>query len=163
MPVWELPVDRILAGGIATLPLAPVSTVTPADLPGVIDRMRERLDREVSPPEAADLWQTTAISMRLRYDKPFIKATLAGVFGMTESVIYQEIVAKGEAQGEAKGAAKDKVEGERAMLVRRATRRFGPAPAAALARLVAVNDTAELERLDDVLDGAASWDDWLGR
>ncbi len=163
--VWELPVETLLTGGIATLPLAPVSAVGPGELPAVIARMRERFDREVPKPEAADLWQSTAVFLGLWYDKPFIKAMLTGVLGMTESVIYQEIMAVGKAEGMAKGKAegmaKGKVEGERAMLVRRATRRFGPPPPAILARLAAIAETAEIERLDDELDAAASWDDWL--
>ncbi len=158
--VWELPVETVLAGGVATLPLAPVSAVRPGELAGVIARMRDRLDREVDRPEAADLWQSTAVYLGLRYDKPFVKALLSGVLGMTESVIYQEIVAEGLARGKAEG----KAEGERTMLVRRATRRFQvPPPPAALARLAAVTDTAELERLDEALDAATSWDVWLGR
>jgi hypothetical protein len=41
--VWQLPVEPLLAGGPGTLPLAPISAVGEADLPGVIRRMKERL------------------------------------------------------------------------------------------------------------------------
>jgi hypothetical protein len=40
---WETPVDEILAGGLGTLPMAPVADVSPAALPGVIRRMDERI------------------------------------------------------------------------------------------------------------------------
>ncbi len=163
--VWELPVERVLAGGVATLPLAPVSDVGAGELPGVIARMRQRLDREVDRPTAADLWQSTEVFLGLRYNEPFIQALLMGVMHMTESVVYQRIVAQGKAEGKAEGKeegkAEGKVEGERGMLVRRAVKRFGPPPPAATARLAAIGSTTELERLDDALDAAADWDDWL--
>ena len=154
--VWELPVDLILAGGLATLPLAPVA---PAAVPAVIDRMRVRLDRDVPPPQARDLWQATEIVLGLRYDESVAAALLNGVCDMQESTVYQRILSTGEARGEARGEAL----GERKLLVRRATRRFGPPPPAALARLEAINDVADLERLDDGLDAASTWDDWLAR
>src|SRR5947209_7170214 len=42
--VWELPLARLLAGGLGTLPLAPISAVTPEQLPGIIQQMKARLD-----------------------------------------------------------------------------------------------------------------------
>jgi predicted transposase YdaD len=41
--VWELSAASLLAGGLGTLPLAPISNVTQAELPDVIDRLKERL------------------------------------------------------------------------------------------------------------------------
>ncbi len=46
--VWELPVAQILAGDLATLPLAPITQVTAEDLPAVVRRMDERIEREAS-------------------------------------------------------------------------------------------------------------------
>ena len=82
---------------------------------------------------------------------------------MQESTVYQRILSTGEARGEARGKARGEAVGERKLLVRRATRRFGSPPPAALARLEAIDDVADLERLDDALDSASTWDDWLAR
>jgi hypothetical protein len=155
--VWELPVEQILAGGPATLPLAPVAAVRPEDVPAVIEQMRDRLSREVPTARARDLWQATEIFMGLRYDEAVATAFLRGVLDMQESTVYQRIVATGVARGEARG----RVEGERKLIVRRASRRFGTLSPAALARLESIDDVAELERLDDALDTAASCDEWL--
>src|SRR5205823_3141389 len=37
--VWELSPEQLLTGGLGTLPLAPISNVTEADLPDVIERL----------------------------------------------------------------------------------------------------------------------------
>jgi hypothetical protein len=38
--IWRLPPSRLLAGGLGTLPLTPISAVTEPELPGIIKRMR---------------------------------------------------------------------------------------------------------------------------
>jgi hypothetical protein len=43
--VWDLPAEEILGGGIATLPLAPIASVSSVELPGLIRRMGDRLNR----------------------------------------------------------------------------------------------------------------------
>ena len=43
MRVWQLPPRPLLTGGLALLALAPISAVTPADLPGIIQQMERRL------------------------------------------------------------------------------------------------------------------------
>ena len=51
-----LPVQQILAGGVGTLPLAPISAVTEAQLPGIIEQMKQRLSRRPVRGRAASLW-----------------------------------------------------------------------------------------------------------
>ena len=41
--VWRLSPEPLLTGGLALMPLAPISAVTEADLPGIIKRMERRL------------------------------------------------------------------------------------------------------------------------
>jgi hypothetical protein len=53
--VWEQPVEPILAGGLATLPMAPLADVPLPDLPGVLERIDSRLIAETSPPDAATI------------------------------------------------------------------------------------------------------------
>src|SRR5437868_3716450 len=57
--VWQVPPDKWLAGGLGLLPLAPLGDVRQEELPKIIGRMKRRLDREVPPRLAAELWSTT--------------------------------------------------------------------------------------------------------
>jgi predicted transposase YdaD len=93
--VWQLPVERLLAGGLGTLPLAPISAVTTTELPGVIRRMKERL-RGRSRAQAGDVWTATYLLMGLRYEQALVNQLLEGVIAMEESVTYQALIAKGE-------------------------------------------------------------------
>jgi hypothetical protein len=43
--VWQLPPQRLLAGGLGTLPLAPISAVTESELPDIIKKMAQRLQK----------------------------------------------------------------------------------------------------------------------
>src|SRR6185295_16028343 len=47
--IWEHPVEEILTGPLGVLPLAPLSSVTSEELPGVIRRMEERIRTETTP------------------------------------------------------------------------------------------------------------------
>ena len=53
--VWQLNVDEVLAGGAATLPLAPITRVTQGQLAGVIGRMRDRIAQLSHEPVAPKL------------------------------------------------------------------------------------------------------------
>ncbi len=68
---------------------------------------------------------------------------------LEETRAYQDIFAEGEARGEAKGEAKGKAEGKAEDLKRLLTRRFGPLPAWANARI----EAADIAQLDLWLDG----------
>jgi predicted transposase YdaD len=104
--VWEVSAERWLAGGLGVLPLAPLGAVQEAELPAVIARMKERLDREVPRRQAAELWSATYILMGTRYEESLIETLLQGVITMEESVTYQAILRKGKAQGVAEEARK---------------------------------------------------------
>jgi hypothetical protein len=62
--LWQLPVDPLLAGGLGTLPLAPLADIRPESLPAVVARMDERLS-EVPKSQQAELWTATYILMGL--------------------------------------------------------------------------------------------------
>lgn len=71
--VWELPVEPLLAGGLGTLPLAPIAAVSPANLANVFRKMAGRLDREVSAARADELWTASFILSGLRYPSALIE------------------------------------------------------------------------------------------
>ncbi len=156
--VWELPVEMVLNGGMGTLPLAPVTDVAEAELPGVIDRMRHRADSEMSTLEARELWATTHILLGLRYNRGVANVLMKGLVDMKESTTYMEIIEIGERRGEAKG----QIEGERRVLIRLATKKFGSPETTAIARLEAITDPEILEQLSESLLTATRWDEWLG-
>jgi hypothetical protein len=54
--IWEQPVETILSGSLATLPLAPITRVSTGELPGVIRQMEERLARDANIAGTADVF-----------------------------------------------------------------------------------------------------------
>lgn len=167
--VWTLPVGPLLSGPLGTLPLAPVAAVARPALSGVIRHIRKRLDREVTAPEAGELWTATEILMGLRYNEPEVRTLLRGVRHMRESVTYQAIVdegrvegrVQGRVEGRMEGRAEGRVEGEQRLLLQMATTRFGEPTKAAAARLRSVTDLDKLDRLAASLFSAKDWNAWL--
>lgn len=148
--VWEKSVEDVLAGGLGTLPLAPLANVTEAQLPGIISRMKARVDAETTPDQAGKLWTATNVLMGLRYDAGFTQQLLQGVMNMKESVTYQAIVQEG------------RIEEARRILLRLGGKRFG-LPSEAIQ--VALNTTTSLEGLEaltDRISDVESWTELLG-
>lgn len=151
--LWQMPVERVLAGGVGTLPLAPLCDVSQEGLPGVIQRMEEQIGREAAPGEAATLWTSTYILMGLRYPPDVAAQLLRGVRDMRESSTYQAILEEGENQGVLKG--------ERKALLVVGTRRFGPPDAQTWAAIEAIESIARLEQMTARLLDVADWDELL--
>lgn len=71
--LWEQPVESLLQGGLGLLPLAPLSDVNRASLPGVVHRVNDRLSKSaVDQPQRNNLWTATYILMGLRFPKDFV-------------------------------------------------------------------------------------------
>lgn len=151
--VWELPVAQILAGDLATLPLAPITRVTVEELPAVIRRMDERIEREATPSEAKDLRAAALILTGLRHPQETLRALFQGVRGMRESSAYQMILEEGETVGRAKEAKK--------ILLRQGRKRFGEHDPSVIARIEAITDLDQVETLIDRLLDVSSWEELL--
>lgn len=151
--VWERPPEEALAGGLGTLPLAPISAVPEADLPRVIEQMRQRLAGAAPPAEVRELWTATSILLGLRYPRRAVAQLLSGVTNMEESDTYQAILEKGIDRGVRRG----RFEEARDALLRLGRRRFGPPDAAALALVDAVTELARLERLQERVLDVGTW------
>ena len=180
---WERPADEILAGGLATLPLAPLANVKENELPAVIQAMRQRLDREATRGQAGMLWTATYVLMGLTYSDELIDRLLEGVQSMKESVTYQKILreglakgrdegraegrvegrAEGRDEGRAEGRVEGPVEGERRILRRQGTRRFGKPDTHIEAALDAIADLERLEQLSDRVLEVKTWDELLAQ
>jgi predicted transposase YdaD len=147
--IWELQADEILAGGLATLPLAPLARVKENELPAVIHAMQERLDREATKNQAETLWTATYLLMGLKYSDELIDRLLEGVQNMEESVTYQKILKKGRAE-EAKR-----------ILKRQGSKRFGKPEPLIEAAIDAIADLDRLEQLSDRVLEVAGWEELL--
>jgi len=149
--IWERPADEILAGGLATLPLAPLARVKENELPAVIHAMQERLGREATKNQAETLWTATYLLMGLKYSDELIDRLLEGVQNMEESVTYQKILKKGRAE-EAKR-----------ILKRLGSRRFGKPDALIEAAIDAIADLDRLEQLSDRVLEVTGWEELLAQ
>jgi hypothetical protein len=166
--VWEQPVERILAAGLTVLPLAPVSQVETARVPGVLVAMSERFRRETTPDHAGKLWDATKFLMGLRYRTEEIDEFMRGVYdmlfgirGIEQSSVYQDIFHKGEARGEARGRAKGALEEARDFLILLGRDKFGPPDDEAKAKIAALSDLDRLHKLGTRILEVASWEELL--
>lgn len=139
--LWQEDPEPYLNGGLAVVPLAPLTNVAEADLPALVDRMHQRIDPEPMP-HYEKLWWATYILMGFRYNKDLVDHLLEGVKQMlAESSTYQGILREGRQEGI--------VLGERQVLIRQGTRKFGEPDAATLAAIEAIHDP---DRLGDLAE-----------
>jgi len=141
--VWELPPQRLLSGGIGTLPLAPISAVTEAQLPALIDAVARRIETEAAPHEVPELWTCTRILMGIRWPRQVIHQVLKGARQMKDSVVYQEILEEGIEKGIKKGRDSE----VRLVLLRLGAKKFGIPDASVHSRLDMINEVGTLEEL----------------
>ena len=141
--LWQEDPEPYLAGGVNLVPLAPLTDVTDADLPGLIDRMAGRINPEPKP-RADKLWIATLLLMGWRYDARLATQLLQGVWkNMRDSTTYQAILMEGRQEGRQEG----RIAGERRLLLRQGTKKFGEPDAAIIAAIEAIHDVDRLESL----------------
>jgi predicted transposase YdaD len=155
--VWQLPAEMFLSGGMGILPLAPLSAVAEAELPGVIRRMDQRIRAEATADEAGTLWTAADVLMGLRYPRQLVAQLLQGVHGMKESVTYQAIVEEGKVEGKAEG----KVEARQEVLLQLGRKKFGVLDPSSEMALRGITDPDRLTRLIDALLDVSSWKELL--
>jgi hypothetical protein len=153
--VWEQSPEALLAGPLATLPLAPLVGVRDVEVGDVLRRIEARVRREASPATAEQVRVGTYLLLGLRFPQDVIDDLLRGVGVMAgalrESSTYQKILNEGRAEGHVAGA--------RDVLLRVGSRRFGPPDPATRAALERLNDPERLAELGDRLGEATSWED----
>jgi len=146
---WEQPLDVLLTGDLATLPMAPLAAEAPQRLPEIVRRIDERLSDEATPAQAGVLWTATYVLMGLRYPQSLTRQVLQGVRAMRESVTYQAIVEEGRVE-----------EGQR-IILRQGRLRFGPPDARTTAAVESIADVDRLEALSERLLEVGSWEELL--
>jgi predicted transposase YdaD len=168
--VWQLSPDALLRGGLALLPLAPISAVTEAELPGIIQRMEQRLSSRRARQQAPLVWGAAFILLGLRYSPDLAAHLFRRVVSMKESSTYQAILEEGREEGRREGHREGRQEGlaegavaeARKVLRIVGDRRFGPPDAQTAAAIERIEELARLEDLCARLESAESWPDLLG-
>ena len=161
--VWRLSPEPLLTGGLALLSLAPISAVTEADLPGIIQRMGRRLESRRARRRAEVVWAAAYILLGLRFTPALAAHLFRGVAAMKESSTYQAILEEGRAEGRAEGELHGAVAALKKMLRLLGDAAFGPPePRIALA-IEQLDDLPRLEELLQRVKTAAGWRELLGR
>ncbi len=156
--VWQLPPEPLLTGGLALLPLAPISAVTEPELPGIIKRMEQRLSSQRGRKQAPIVWGAAYILLGLRYSPALSAQLFRGVMSMKESSTYQAILEEGRQEGRSEGAVAE----AKKVLRLQGDDAFGPPDARTAALIERINDLAQLEDLARRMRSATSWRDLLG-
>lgn len=157
--VWELAVDDILSGDLATLPLAPISRFPVGELPRIIHRIDERIEREASPEEKPDLWTATFLLMGLIYPENLAVTLLHGKSYMRESTTYQAILREGKAEGKVEGKAEGKAEEAKNLLLRLGRKHLGSPPAEFEVKIQSMADVEKIEELAERVYDVANWNE----
>jgi hypothetical protein len=152
---WELASKPLLKGGLPLLALAPISAVTEADLPGIIQEMKRRLSGHRARKQAPVVWAAAYILFGLRHSPALAEQLFRGVLSMKESATYQAILAEGLAEGELREARK--------LLRIFGDSRFGPPDAQTATAIERIPDLAQLEELCQRLGAAGSWQELFGQ
>ena len=160
--VWQLPPEPLLTGGLALLPLAPISAVTAAELSGIIKRMEQRLSGRRGRKQASLLWGAAYILLGLRYSPSLAAQLFRGVLSMRESSTYQAILEEGRQEGRQEGRSEGAVAEARKVLRLQGNKLFGVPDSRTDTALERIDDLTQLENLLERLPAAASWQELLG-
>ena len=162
IPVWEIPADGLLQGGLATLPLAVLGRLPDAlrltdALASVVKRLAERLQQEAAGEQAKRLLAAAYILTGLRLPKPEdVSQVFRGVsIAMRESVTYQAILNEGRNEG--------RIEELHRTILRLGRERFGEADETIRQSIEAIADIDALEDLSLRLLKVSSWAELLTR
>jgi predicted transposase YdaD len=152
--LWREDPEPYLTAGVNLVPLVPLTNVTEAVVPALVERMAERINAE-PPPRAAKLWTATYLLMGLRFPEEFASQLLQGVQTMPESTTYQAILRKGRDEGRVGEAQR--------VLFLQGEIRFGAPDETTRAAVEAIRDLNRLERpIRRVVDlGIHDWEGLL--
>jgi predicted transposase YdaD len=156
--VWQLPVQPLLRGSLAQLPLAVISDVTAPQLPGIIQQMEQRLRGRRERKQVPAIWAAAYILAGLRFSPELAADLFQGVVSMKESSTYQAILAEGRREGREEG----NVEEAKKVLRFQGEGAFGTPDEETAALLEQLNDLARLEELLHRVRTAQSWQELLG-
>jgi predicted transposase YdaD len=150
-----------LSGGLALLPLAPISAVTETELPGIIKRMEQRLSSRRGRKQALLMWGAAYILLGLRYSPALAAQLFRGVMSMKESSTYQAILEEGRQEGRQEGRSEGALVEAKKLLRIVGDRQFGPPDAPTAETIEGIEEVARLENLASRLQEVKSWQELL--
>jgi predicted transposase YdaD len=160
--VWQLPPEPLLTGGLPLLALAPISAVTEAELPGIIERMGRRLGGRRARRQAEVVWAAAYILLGLRYSASLATQLFRGVVSMKESSTYQAILEEGREKGLQEGEVRGAISEAKRVLRLLGDDAFGEPDARTAAAIERLDDLRRLEDLLKRVRTAGSWQELLG-
>jgi predicted transposase YdaD len=160
--LWQLPPEPLLTGGLALLALAPISAVTEAELPVIIERMGQRLSGRRGRRRAEVVWAAAYVVPGLRYSAALAAQLFRGVVTMKESATYQAILEEGRQQGREEGRTEGAVAEARKALRLIGDGAFGEPDARTAAAIERLDDLGRLEEFLKRVRSAGSWKELLG-
>jgi predicted transposase/invertase (TIGR01784 family) len=140
--MWEEPTAFFLEDPIL-LPFATLTQTESADR--LLNQVAQQVERLAEPHQRRQVSSYVQLMAGLKYDKDIVRRLFSEGL-MRESVIYQEIFQEGEARGEARGI----LQGERLMVARVLSRRFGMLTPAIESKLDALS-LEQIETLGEVM------------
>jgi predicted transposase YdaD len=160
--LWQVPVERLLASGLGTLPLAPLGQMPEGRtldeaLQAVVARLVQRIETETETVQERLLLTASYVLMGLRLSYERAIELFQGVGKMRDSTTYQAILDEGRAEGVTKG----RTEEARKLLLRIGRKKLGPSAGAVEAAVQAITDLERLELLAERVHDAASWQELL--
>jgi predicted transposase YdaD len=160
--LWQDDPELYMNAGLSLVPLAPLTAVSLPDVPGLIQRMKDRINSE-PPPLASKLWTAAFLLMGLRFSDDVVMRLLEGIQIMQESTTYQRILREGRQEGLVEGRQEGHQEGRlveaRQFLRRLGTQQFGEPDDQTVAALEAIRDVERLEALGEQVlrPGLKTW------
>jgi predicted transposase YdaD len=151
--VWQLSPQVLLQGGLALLPLAPISAVTEAELPGIIEQMERRLREPGAAKKRETVWAASFLLLGLRYSSTIAAQLFRGVLSMKESSTYQMILEEGRGEGAVAEAKK--------VLRLQGDETFGLPDRRTAKAIERISDLTHLEALLKRLPSVRSWQELL--
>jgi hypothetical protein len=136
--LWQEDPESYLNGSIALVPLAPLTAVEEPELPGLVRRIRDRLNRE-DPLLSARFLVASYLLTGLRFSGELADRLFEGVQNMKESATYQKILREGREEG--------RISEARRFLIVLGTERFGEPDERCMAAMAAIQSVDRLEAL----------------
>ncbi len=165
---WEQPVEPLLTGSLATLPMAPLADVPIDDLPKVLECIDSRLTQEAPAPDAARIMTSALTLAGMRLDPDAVRTlrrTLRTMNILKDSSFYQVILQEGMEKGRKEALGQGQLQGRikeaRELLFRLGRIRFGRLDKATRAAIEVIDDLHRLEHLSERLLTVTSWAELL--
>jgi len=162
--LWEMSPDRLLNGPVALLPLAPLTNVSPEQIPALVQRIAKSL-AGTDQPTAEKLWQSMLNLLYLRREEKGMADILLGLKIPDTSPLLEQHIRDSRAyadkivrqEWEEAARAEGRIAEARSAVVRIATKRLGSPSEAQLRSLQSIT---QVDRLEGLLDRALDTKNW---